>query len=389
MTSPLLSGPDEMRPASPAGLPAPADERQWSRLTGQALQLERAGTLPWVDVAYETYGRLDPDGANAVLVCHALTGDSHAAAHDDTASPRGWWEGLIGPGRALDTRRYFVVCPNVLGGCRGTTGPRSPHHDGSGRYGTRFPLITIGDMVEVQHRLLRQLGVQRLALVVGGSMGGMQALEWAVRYPELLQRAAVFAAPARTGALAIALNEVQRQAILRDPGWLDGAYEDGEGPAAGLGLARMVGMISYQGESALERRFGRRSQGDTGGAAPLYQAFAVESYLRHQGRKLVARFDATTYLYLLRAIDLFDVSSGRGTLDEALARIRARLLVVGVSSDMLYPPEQQRDLARSLSSLGRRVRYAELESPRGHDAFLLETEAVGNLLEAVLSDAAW
>ena len=386
MTSPLPSGPDQMRPASTA---TPSDAMQWRRLTGRALRLELGGTLPWVDVAYETYGRLDPDAGNAVLVCHALTGDSHAAAHDVTASPRGWWEGLIGPGRALDTRRYFVICPNVLGGCRGTTGPRSPHPDGSGRYGARFPLITIGDMVKVQHRLLRQLGVRRLALVVGGSMGGMQALEWAVRYPEAVHRAAVFAAPARTGALAIALSEVQRQAILRDPGWLDGNYEEGEGPTAGLGLARMVGMISYQGESALERRFGRRSEGNAGGAAALRRTFAVESYLRHQGRKLVARFDATSYLYLLRAIDLFDVSSGRGTLDEALARIRARLLVVGVSSDTLYPPEQQRDLATSLFCLGKRVRYAELESPWGHDAFLLETEAVGNLLEAVLSDAAW
>ena len=376
---------DVARPApGPAG-PIPADERQSRELSGPPVKLQFGGQLAGVTVAYETYGRLDASGGNAILVCHALTGDSHVAGAVPGQSLPGWWEGLVGPGAPLDTDRYFVICSNVLGGCRGTTGPRSIDPASGQRWDMRFPTVTIGDMVRVQRRLLDELEVRQLALVVGGSMGGMQALDWTVRYPAFVRRAAVIAAPARTAALAIALNEIQRQAILRDPAWQDGRYDDGHGPQAGLGLARMVGMVSYGSEAALDRKFGRRAVSAHTGHPPAARRFEIENYLAYQGDKLVSRFDATAYLYLLRAIDLFDIGSIAPSLDEALGLIQARVLVVGLSSDVLYPAGQQRELAADLVRLGKCAGYDELATPWGHDGFLIETEAIGGMLASLLA----
>lgn len=343
-------------------------------------------------VAYETYGRLNAARDNAVLVFHALTGDSHVASHvGQPGSAAGWWEGMVGPGLWVDTERYYVVCSNVLGGCRGTTGPRSIDPATGKRYGARFPTITVRDMVRVQRMLVERLGVRSLACVVGGSLGGMQALEWAIMYPEMARRAAVIAAPGKVTAQTIALNEVQRQAILRDPAWHGGEYEDGAGPAAGLSLARMIAMITYQSEEAMERKFG--GAGAANGHPPSTlgadavsprRGFEVENYLHHQGEKLVSRFDATSYLCLLRAIDLFDPAQGYAGRDEALGRIAAKVLVVGVSSDILYPVHHQWELATALTRLGKRVRSEGLFSPWGHDSFLIEVEGVGKILAPFL-----
>jgi len=295
---------------------------------------------------------------------------------------------MVGPGLWIDTRRYFVVCSNVLGGCRGTTGPRSIDPSTGKRYGARFPTITVRDMVRVQRMLLDRLGVRSLGCVIGGSLGGMQALEWAITYPEMVRRAAVIAAPGKVTAQTIALNEVQRQAILRDPAWLGGEYEDGAGPAAGLSLARMIAKITYQSEEAMERKFGGAAgkPQDTLGADAVSprRGFEVENYLRHQGEKLVSRFDATSYLCLLRAIDLFDPARGYSGQEEALGRITAKVLVVGVSSDILYPVHHQWELATALTRLGKRVRSEGLFSPWGHDSFLIEVEGVGKILAPFL-----
>jgi len=335
--------------------------------------LESGATLGPITIAYETYGRLSPERDNAILITHALTGDAHCASHGSHDPEPGWWEDLVGPGRVFDTNKYFVICSNVLGGCQGSTGPASIDPRSGRPYGARFPVVTIGDMVRCQARLLDHLGIRQLLAVAGGSMGGMQALEWAVQLPERVRSAIPIAAPARSYPQAIAYNEVGRQAIMSDPGWRDGDYYGTPGPERGLSVARMLGMITYQSDPSMTRKFGRDVvEARTNDPYSLLTTFQVESYLHYQGKKLVDRFDANTYLYLTRALDLFDVARPYGSLEAALSRVQSPMLVVGVSSDILYPVYQQKEIVDTLTRLGKPVEYAEIDSPHGHDGFLID-----------------
>jgi homoserine O-acetyltransferase len=321
--------------------------------------LESGAELPSLTVAYRTWGRLDEDGANAVLVCHALTG---------SADVERWWSPLLGSGRALDPAHDFVVCSNVLGSCYGTTGPASERALGQGRWGSAFPAVTIRDIVRVQAALLDALGVRRLRLVLGGSLGGMQVLEWALLFPERVAAIAPIAVSARHSAWCIALSEAQRQAIYADSRWQDGDYPRSDPPEAGLAVARQFAMCSYRTRASLERRF-RRDAGAGG-------RFAVEGWLGHHGRALVERFDAGSYVALTRAMDTHDVGRGRGDWRQLLATVRAPALVVSIDSDVLYPPVEQAELAAALPE----GRLATLSSPHGHDAFLIEADAVDALV---------
>ncbi|WP_322480984.1 homoserine O-acetyltransferase MetX [Thermogemmatispora sp.] len=347
--------------------------------TFDSLPLQYGGHFGPVTLAYETWGRLNAAGDNAILIAHALTGSSHAHDPEHPDDPKAaWWNPLIGPGRPFDTSRYFVVCSNVLGGCYGSTGPSSIDPSTGRPYGMRFPLVTIRDMVRAQRRLIEHLGVRRL-IVAGGSIGGQQALEWAVCYPELVDKVIVVAATSALTAQAIAFSEVGRQAIMLDPRWQGGDYPPGEGPDAGLAIARMLGMITYQSEEAMELRFSRRPARNCEVPSPtrtpsLGTRFDVENYLYYQGQALVRRFDANTYLYLSRAMDLYDVSEGYPSLDAALSRIRSRALFIGIRSDFLFPAARVRWLAERVRELGGDATYIELDSPHGHDAFLKEWE---------------
>jgi len=346
--------------------------------TFDSLSLQRGGKFGPITVAYETWGKLNAGGDNAVLITHALSGNSHAhdsEKPDDTKVA--WWNPLIGPGRFFDTSRYFVICSNVLGSCYGTTGPSSPDPNTGQTYGMRFPVITIRDMVETQRRLIEYLGVNRLQMVAGGSIGGQQALEWAVAYPEIVENVIVIAATAALTAQAIAFSEVQRQAILSDPRWLHGDYIPGHGPDSGLSIARMLAMITYQSEEGMELRFARqpsRTQNVTSpsGFTDLTERFDVEDYLYYQGQSLVKRFDANSYLYISRAMDLYDVSEGYPSIEDALSRIRSKALFIGIRSDFLFPAARVRWLANQVRAAGSNALYAELDSPHGHDAFLKE-----------------
>ena len=343
------------------------------------LVLELGGRLGPVTVAYETWGHRAADGANAVLVEHALTGDSHVAGDVEPGHPApGWWEGLIGPGRAIDTDRWWVVCANVLGGCQGTTGPSSTAPDGR-PWGPRFPVITIRDQVAVEEALANLLGVQRWAAVVGGSMGGMRALEWAVAHPRRVARLVLVATTAAASAEQLALTAVQAHAIRSDPNFAGGDYYGGPAPVVGLGLARRIGHISYRSEAELDQRFGRRPQD---GEDPLRGGrYAVESYLDHHAAKLATRFDANSYLVLSRAMDHHDVGRGRGGVAAALSVVKAHSTVCAISSDRLYPPHQQEQLAALLPGL---PNFDVVQSLYGHDGFLIEVEQVSKVVAETL-----
>ena len=384
----------------PAGLPTtgawqvgdPAGDRQFVTVTEtRPFALEWGGRLPEVRVAYETWGELDPRASNAVLVCHALTGDSHAAGESGSSHPTpGWWHELIGPGRAIDTDRYFVVCSNVLGGCQGTTGPADFDPADGRRYGPRFPVVTIRDMVRIQARLADHLGIRRWLAVIGGSMGGMQVLEWAVMYPQRVRSILPLATCASASALQIAWSAVERLAIATDPGWYDGDYYDKpEGPWMGLATARQIAQVTYRSGESFERRFGRQLY-DPAGDFDLWGRFQMESYLDHHGQKLVRRFDANTYVVLNRSMDLHDIGRGRGSVAAALGRIRVPALTASITSDRLYPPHEQQELQDGIVAGGGDCRRVMLESDEGHDGFLLEHELlrdpVANFLEEVSGD---
>lgn len=374
--------PDDL-PATGAWRPGdPAGDRRFHTLpTDRPLQLESGAHLDRVDVAYETWGTLAPSGDNAVLVCHALTGDSHAAGRD------GWWEGLIGPGRAIDTDRWFVVCSNVLGGCQGTTGPASVDPATGRPLGSSFPVVTIRDMVRVQASLADGLGITRWRAVVGGSMGGMQALEWAITYPDRVGSLVLASTTAEASAQQIAWSHIGRSAILADPGFRGGDYYDaapGEGPWRGLMVARMCAQVTYRSDEVFADRF-HRSVIDRFefSDAPV---FDIENYLDYHGVKLVRRFDANSYLRLNRAMDLHDVARGRGSRRRALERVSGPVLVSSVRSDGLYPPVQQLALADEFESIGLPVEHIEIDSPHGHDAFLIETQLLGPAVRRFLED---
>lgn len=369
--------------------PQPVSTNKVSTYTFDHLPLQYGGQLGPVTLAYETWGTLNAERDNAVLITHALTGSSHAhdvERPDDVKAA--WWNPLIGPGRPFDTSRYFVICSNVVGGCYGSTGPSSPDPRTGKPYGMRFPIVTIRDMVRAQRILIEHLGVRRLAMVAGGSIGGQQALEWAVAYPELVDRVAVVAATAALTAQAVAFSEVERQAIMADPSWQGGDYAPGQGPASGLAIARMLAMITYQSEEAMELRFARRPARNSSVASPsrspdLGPRFDVEGYLYYQGESLVRRFDANSYLYISRAMDLYDVSEGYPSLEAALRRIRSKALFVGIRSDFLFPAVHVRRLADNVRAVGGDATYVELDSPHGHDAFLKEWEQMAAALQSI------
>lgn len=351
-----------------------------------SLQLDCGATLGPVDVAYQTYGELDRSRSNAILVLHAFSGDAHAAGISPETGKPGWWDNMIGPGKAFDTDRYFVICSNVLGGCRGTTGPSSTDPASGHPYGMKFPVITISDMVRLQRMLIDHLGIERLLAVAGGSMGGMQALEWAVAYPDRVLSALPIATTARHSAQQIAFNEVGRQAIMADPDWSGGDYYGGRPPARGLAVARMVGHITYMSDDSMREKFGRRiRQQACDSALGQNGIFEVESYLRHRGNQFVDRFDANSYLYITKAMDLFDLSQNYGTVSAAMERAKARFLVLSFSSDWLYPTYQSLEIVKALRSRNRDVAFCELRSNYGHDAFLVDSGEQTELIRGFLA----
>lgn len=390
---------NQPRPSpSPEPIPAsgawrPGDPVAWRRFAelgrDRPFVLEGGGVLGGITVAYETWGELDAAGSNAVLVCHALTGDAHAVGPSGPGQPSdGWWEEMVGPGRPVDTDRFHVVCANVLGGCQGTTGPGSPHPDDGRPYGPRFPVVSVRDMVRTQALLADHLGIDRWLAVIGGSMGGMQALEWAVMYPERVGSLVTIASAAAASPLQIGWSQAGRLAIVQDPRWRDGWYyeaEPGDGPHDGLMLARRIAQIHYRSDLSFERRFGRSTH-DRLDTFALWDRFQVERYLDYHGQKLARRFDANSYLVLNKAMDLHDVGRGRGGVATALARVRCPSFVVSIDSDALYTPRQQIELRDGLVAGGVPVEYDVIRSDHGHDGFLIEFDQVGPMVDRFLAD---
>lgn len=354
----------------------------------EPLRLECGRELGPFTLAYETWGELAPARDNCVLICHALTGDSHAAGYyaQDDKKP-GWWDIMIGPGKPIDTDRYFVVCSNVLGGCMGSSGPSSVNPATGAPWAMDFPVVTMGDMVQAQRLLLEHLGVTRLLAVAGGSVGGMQVLEWSVRYPDMVASAIPLATTCEHSALAIAFNEVSRQAIMADPAWNGGSYYGATPPEYGLAVARMIGHVTYLSDEAMRRKFGRNLQDRCGLTYRFEPEFQVESYLRHQGRKFVERFDANSFLYLTKAADYFSLQAtwGDGSLVKAFARAACRYLVVSFTSDWLYPTYQSKAMVQAMKKNGLDVSFCEITADLGHDAFLLPSARLNSLVSNFLA----
>jgi homoserine O-acetyltransferase len=352
---------------------------------GRPLELESGATLAPVEVAYETYGTLDENAANAVFVCHALSGDAHAAGHHGDPSVRGWWDTIIGPGRPLDTDRFYVICPNLLGGCAGTTGPSSIDPRSGRAYGLRFPLFSVRDLVAVHRALLTHLGIARLHAAVGGSLGGMQALQWALDFPDEVERAVLVCVSARLNAQNIALTAVARAAIISDPNFQNGDYLNGpRRPDAGLSLARKLGHVTYLSVESMRRKFDRARRGGPEQRMTLASDFEVEHYLDHQGEIFVERFDALSYIYLTRAMDYFDPFA-QAELD--LARVRTRFLAISFDSDWRFGSEHSRYIRDALLAGGVDARHVELSSPWGHDSFLLAGEEYHRVVAHALDES--
>ena len=356
----------------------------------EPLMLDCGQTLAPFDQAYQTYGELNADKSNAILVCHALTGDQHVANRHPVTGKPGWWETMVGPGKPVDTNRFFVICPNIIGGCMGSTGPASIDPSTGKPYGLNFPVITIGDMVDAQVRLIDQLGIDQLFCVIGGSMGGMQVLEWASRYSERVFAAVPIATAALHSAQNIAFHEVGRQAVMADPDWCGGRYlEFGRVPRRGLAVARMAAHITYLSEEALHRKFGRNLQDRTDRSFSFSADFQVESYLRHQGISFVDRFDANSYLYITRAMDYFDLAAEHGdVLANAFRGTKTRFCVVSFTSDWLYPTRESKQIVQALNAVAANVSFVEIESDKGHDAFLLDEPELFATVRGFINSAA-
>ena len=346
------------------------------------LTLENGEKLGPITVAYETYGQLNAERSNAILILHALSGDAHAAGFHEGDEKPGWWDDMIGPGRAFDTDKYFIICSNVLGGCKGTTGPSSTNPNTGRKYGLDFPVISFSDMVHVQKHLIDHLKIDQLLAVAGGSMGGMQALEWVASFPDKLKSAIIIAAAVRHSSQQIALNEVGRQAIMADPHWKGGYYDDSRPPAKGLSVARMIGHITFMSDISMAEKFGRR-HGQNGKPHKFSNGFAVEEYLHNRGDNFVRRFDANSYLYITKAMDTFDVSRGK-SLYEVFKGIESKILVIAFKSDWLYPASQSREIVRACKLAGIDTTYCEVFSTYGHDAFLLEVQEETHLVKHFL-----
>jgi homoserine O-acetyltransferase len=356
----------------------------------QGLPLDNGGVLAPFDIAYQTYGRLNADRSNAVLVCHALTGDQYVASRHPVTGKPGWWETIIGPGKPVDTNRYFVICSNIIGGCLGSTGPASVNPATGRAYGLDFPVITIRDMVRAQTRLIDRLGIPDLFCVIGGSMGGMQVLEWAVSHGDKVFCAAPIATSWRHSSQNIAFHEVGRQAVMADPDWRGGRYiEEDTAPRKGLAVARMAAHITYLSSKALHEKFGRKLQDREAFTFGFDADFQVESYLRHQGSTFVERFDANSYLYITRAMDYFDLATDHGgILSNAFLGTRTRFCVVSFTSDWLYPTRESREIVRALNAVAANVSFVEIESDKGHDAFLLHEPELFDTVSGFLNAAA-
>ena len=356
----------------------------------EKIKLENGHEFGPITVAYETYGELNEDKSNAILVLHALSGDAHAAGyHSENDKKPGWWDSMIGPNKAFDTNKFFVISSNFLGGCKGTTGPSSVNPKTGKPYGITFPVITIEDMVKVQKKLVDHLGIKKLVGTAGGSMGGMQAMEWSIQFPEMVSSAIVIASASKLSAQNIAFNEVGRKAIIFDPNWNNGNYYESEPPSRGLALARMIGHITYLSEESMHKKFGRKLQDKSQIDFSFDIDFQVESYLRHQGQTFVDRFDANSYLYISKAMDYFDLHQKYDSLANAFKNSKSRFLFITFSTDWLFPPEELKNTARTLMSLEKEVTYCNIDASHGHDSFLLEvdsqTKIIKNFLKGIYS----
>lgn len=351
----------------------------------EPFELESGNSLENITVAYETYGELNKEKNNAILICHALTGDAHAAGWHEGDKKPGWWEMIIGPGKVLDSEKYFIICSNVLGGCKGTTGPNSINPETGKEYGIDFPVITIKDMVDVQKVLIDSFGISQLYAVIGGSMGGMQVLQWIVSYPEMMKKAVPIATTAISSPQQIAFNEVGRQSIFSDPNWNEGDYySTGKIPKNGLSVARMIAHITYLSDESMYIKFGRDLQDKEEISYDFSLDFQVESYLHHQGESFVKRFDANSYLYITKAVDLFDLSINNSLID-GFKDVQSKVEVISVDSDWLYPTEQSTEIVAALNANDIEVSFSEIKSNYGHDAFLLEKGQLNYLLAKFLS----
>lgn len=354
-----------------------------------AMVLESGAALGPITLAYETYGTLNADASNAVLITHALSGDAHVAGHHgpDDRKP-GWWDLMVGPGKPFDTNRYFVICSNVIGGCQGSTGPQSTNPATGEPYGLGFPIITIGDMVRCQRELIRHLGISKLLCVAGGSMGGMQALDWAVRFPGDVESVMVIAATHLSGAQQIAFDAVGRNAIMADPAFNGGKYYDSEPPAEGLAVARMLAHITYLSDKMMHQKFGRQLRKQASLSYGFESEFSVETYLDYQGEQFVNRFDANSYLYVTKAMDYFDISAPYGSLDAAMRQVKCKVLVLAFTSDWLYPPYQSEQIVYALARQQKDVTYCNIQSDHGHDSFLLDLPPMKKIVRGFLHHVA-
>ncbi|MBN2244415.1 MAG: homoserine O-acetyltransferase [Candidatus Aminicenantes bacterium] len=351
------------------------------------MTLESGAKLGPIIIAYETLGRLNKKKDNVVIVCHALSGSSHVAGYYSSSDEEpGWWDNMVGPGKGINTDKYFVICSNILGSCYGSSGPSSIDPKTGKPYGLSFPLITIADMVRAQKELIDLLGIKKILCIAGGSIGGMQALEWAVSYPDMVESVVPIASTCKRSPLSIGLSEAQRQAIMADPNWNKGDYYNGEKPDNGLALARMIGHLSYLSEASMARKFGRRLQSSHAFNYNFSIDFQVENYLHYQGKKFVKRFDANSYLYITKASDYFDLGEqrGRGSLVNAFAKTLAKYLVISFSSDWLYTTEQSREMVRAIKKAGKEVSFCEIDSDLGHDSFLLAHSQLTRLISGFI-----
>jgi len=347
----------------------------------EPLELECGKKLAPIDVAYETYGQLNEAGNNAILICHALSGNAHVAGYNcPTDKKPGWWDNMVGPGKGIDTNKYFVICSNFLGGCSGTTGPSSINPATGKPYGLDFPIITVADMVKVQKLLLDKLGVKELLTVIGGSIGGMQVLQWAIFFPDFVKSAIAVAATSHLGAQSVAFDAVGRNAILADANFTDGQYHGERGPDRGLAIARMIGHITYLSEQGMREKFGRELRGAEQYSYDFNSEFAVETYLDYQGQTFVERFDANSYLYITKAADYFDLQKDYGSLTKAFANTKSRFLIISFTSDWLFMPAQSKAMVEALAADRKDVSYCNIVSPYGHDAFLLEPDVLGRFI---------
>ena len=356
----------------------------------EPLRLDSGGTLTPFSIAFQTYGSLNAARSNAIIVCHALTGDQHVVGTHPVTGKSGWWETLVGSGKPIDTDRYFVICPNIIGGCMGTTGPASTNPATGRPYGVEFPVVTIRDMVRAQAMLIERLGIKDLFCVIGGSIGGMQVLEWAASYGDKVFSAVPIACAPRQSSQNIAFHEVGRQAVMADPDWRHGRYlDEGVSPRKGLAVARMAAHITYLSSKALHEKFGRKLQDRDALTFGFDADFQVESYLRHQGSTFVDRFDANSYLYITRAIDYFDIAADHGgTLAKAFQGLKTRFCVISFTSDWLYPTRDSREIVRALNAVAANVSFVEIESDKGHDAFFLHEPELFDTIAGFLNAAA-